>query len=153
MLNPGDCSLGWELTLSCICLWEPRSNQCFDPLHWITAFRWFLCAKWATRLFSSRRLWRCGMIDLLYLPGRSARWQWWRCVCVCVCVCCVRVRAHAPPIACFFFLLIAYGICVSQHVNACQVLSSMIGFALPNVLPKAYTHYAGAVLFTYFGWE
>lgn len=33
------------------------------------------------------------------------------------------------------------------------VLSSMIGFALPNVLPKAYTHYAGAVLFTYFGFK
>ena len=31
------------------------------------------------------------------------------------------------------------------------VLSAMIGFALPNLLPRKYTHYAGAVLFLYFG--
>ncbi|CAM9899869.1 unnamed protein product, partial [Choristocarpus tenellus] len=31
------------------------------------------------------------------------------------------------------------------------VLSAMLGFALPSVLPKAYTHYASALLFLYFG--
>jgi putative Ca2+/H+ antiporter (TMEM165/GDT1 family) len=31
------------------------------------------------------------------------------------------------------------------------ILSSLIGFALPNLLPKQYTHYAAAVLFLYFG--
>ncbi len=31
------------------------------------------------------------------------------------------------------------------------VLSSLIGFALPNLLPKQYTHYAAAILFLYFG--
>lgn len=32
------------------------------------------------------------------------------------------------------------------------VLSSLIGFALPNLLPKQYTHYAAAILFLYFGY-
>lgn len=32
------------------------------------------------------------------------------------------------------------------------ILSSLIGFALPNLLPKQYTHYAAAVLFLYFGY-
>lgn len=31
------------------------------------------------------------------------------------------------------------------------VLSAALGFALPNVLPREYTHYAGALLFSYFG--
>jgi putative Ca2+/H+ antiporter (TMEM165/GDT1 family) len=31
------------------------------------------------------------------------------------------------------------------------VLSALIGFALPNLLPKQYTHYAAAILFLYFG--
>ena len=107
-----------RVTLSCICLRKSRSNQCFDPLLWITAFRWFLCAKWATRPFSSQRLWRCGMIDLLYLPGRSARWQWWRCVCVCVCVC-TRTRTH-----CMFFLFAnsLWNMCLTT----CQCVSGLV---------------------------
>eukprot|EP00611_Tribonema_gayanum_P008834 TRINITY_DN18475_c0_g1_i1.p1 TRINITY_DN18475_c0_g1~~TRINITY_DN18475_c0_g1_i1.p1 ORF type:complete len:199 (+),score=31.34 TRINITY_DN18475_c0_g1_i1:49-645(+) len=31
------------------------------------------------------------------------------------------------------------------------VLSAALGFALPNILPREYTHYAGALLFLYFG--
>ena len=31
------------------------------------------------------------------------------------------------------------------------VLSAAMGFALPNLLPKQYTHYAAAMLFLYFG--
>ena len=31
------------------------------------------------------------------------------------------------------------------------VLSAAMGFALPNLLPKQYTHYAAALLFLYFG--
>ncbi len=33
------------------------------------------------------------------------------------------------------------------------VLSTLIGFALPSVLPRKYTHYASAVLFAYFGYK
>lgn len=32
-----------------------------------------------------------------------------------------------------------------------QILSVVIGVAVPTVLPKAYTHYAAAALFAYFG--
>jgi len=32
-----------------------------------------------------------------------------------------------------------------------HVLSVMMGFALPNLIPRAYTHFASAVLFAYFG--
>lgn len=32
-----------------------------------------------------------------------------------------------------------------------HVLSAMMGFALPNLIPRAYTHFASAVLFVYFG--
>jgi putative Ca2+/H+ antiporter (TMEM165/GDT1 family) len=32
-----------------------------------------------------------------------------------------------------------------------HVLSSVMGYALPNLLPRAYTHYASACLFVYFG--
>lgn len=31
------------------------------------------------------------------------------------------------------------------------VLSALLGFALPNLIPREYTHYAGALLFLYFG--
>mmetsp|Transcript_4830 Transcript_4830/g.7325 ORF Transcript_4830/g.7325 Transcript_4830/m.7325 type:complete len:305 (+) Transcript_4830:85-999(+) len=31
------------------------------------------------------------------------------------------------------------------------ILSAALGFALPNFLPREYTHYAGAILFLYFG--
>ena len=31
------------------------------------------------------------------------------------------------------------------------VLSSLMGFALPNLMPRTYTHYGAAVLFFYFG--
>ena len=31
------------------------------------------------------------------------------------------------------------------------VLSAAMGFALPNLMPKKYTHYGAAVLFLYFG--
>lgn len=34
---------------------------------------------------------------------------------------------------------------------AMHVLSSLMGFALPSLLPRAYTHFASAVLFLYFG--
>jgi len=33
------------------------------------------------------------------------------------------------------------------------VLSVAIGFALPNLLPKEYTHYAAVLLFSYFGYK
>lgn len=32
-----------------------------------------------------------------------------------------------------------------------HVLSSLMGFALPSLLPRKYTHYASALLFVYFG--
>lgn len=32
-----------------------------------------------------------------------------------------------------------------------HVLSAMMGFALPNLIPRSYTHFASAVLFVYFG--
>jgi len=32
-----------------------------------------------------------------------------------------------------------------------HVLSSLMGYALPNLLPRVYTHYASALLFVYFG--
>lgn len=32
-----------------------------------------------------------------------------------------------------------------------HVLSAIMGYALPNLLPRAYTHFASAVLFLYFG--
>ena len=32
-----------------------------------------------------------------------------------------------------------------------HVLSSIMGYALPNILPRAYTHFASACLFVYFG--
>jgi hypothetical protein len=34
---------------------------------------------------------------------------------------------------------------------AMHVLSSLMGFALPSLLPKKYTHYASILLFIYFG--
>lgn len=36
---------------------------------------------------------------------------------------------------------------------AMTVLSAAIGFALPNLLPRAYTHYAAVILFAYFGFR
>eukprot|EP00949_MAST-11_sp_MAST-11-sp1_P002077 g2077.t1 len=33
------------------------------------------------------------------------------------------------------------------------VLSTAIGFALPQILPRKYTHFAAALLFSYFGWR
>ena len=36
---------------------------------------------------------------------------------------------------------------------AMTVLSAAIGFALPNLLPRMYTHYAATVLFAYFGFR
>ena len=33
------------------------------------------------------------------------------------------------------------------------VLSSIIGYALPQLLPKIYTHYASIVLFAFFGFK
>eukprot|EP00640_Fibrocapsa_japonica_P005843 CAMPEP_0113938574 /NCGR_PEP_ID=MMETSP1339-20121228/4998_1 /TAXON_ID=94617 /ORGANISM="Fibrocapsa japonica" /LENGTH=113 /DNA_ID=CAMNT_0000941757 /DNA_START=45 /DNA_END=383 /DNA_ORIENTATION=+ /assembly_acc=CAM_ASM_000762 len=30
-------------------------------------------------------------------------------------------------------------------------LSALMGFALPNLMPREYTHFAGALLFFYFG--
>lgn len=32
-----------------------------------------------------------------------------------------------------------------------HILSAMMGFALPNLIPRSYTHFASAVLFVYFG--
>ena len=32
-----------------------------------------------------------------------------------------------------------------------HVLSCVMGYALPALLPRAYTHFFGAVLFAYFG--
>lgn len=34
-----------------------------------------------------------------------------------------------------------------------HVLSSFMGFALPALLPKMYTHYASIILFLYFGYK
>ena len=34
-----------------------------------------------------------------------------------------------------------------------HVLSSIMGYALPNILPRAYTHFASACLFVYFGFK
>jgi len=36
---------------------------------------------------------------------------------------------------------------------AMHILSVLMGFALPNLLPKSYTHFASAVLFVYFGFK
>eukprot|EP01034_Spumella_vulgaris_P045459 gene45459-56624_t len=32
-----------------------------------------------------------------------------------------------------------------------HLISSLMGFALPALLPRAYTHFASALLFVYFG--
>ena len=36
-------------------------------------------------------------------------------------------------------------------LSVMTVLSAALGFALPNLLPRQYTHYASALLFLYFG--
>uniref|UniRef100_A0A7S3HLT5 GDT1 family protein n=1 Tax=Spumella elongata TaxID=89044 RepID=A0A7S3HLT5_9STRA len=34
-----------------------------------------------------------------------------------------------------------------------HLISSLMGFALPSLLPRAYTHFASAILFLYFGYK
>ena len=52
---------------------------------------------------------------------------------------------HYVPYLSYTYLIVALAI---MHV-----LSSFMGFALPALLPKLYTHYASVVLFLYFGYK
>lgn len=48
----------------------------------------------------------------------------------------------------FLFHLYAF---FSGALTLMHILSVMMGFALPNLIPRTYTHFASAVLFMYFG--
>lgn len=44
--------------------------------------------------------------------------------------------------------------CMSPGALAVMhVLSCLMGYTLPSMLPRAYTHFLGAVLFAYFGFK